>query len=151
MPDTARTAPALAPDASAAPASFLHLVIGHGAVTLTATLPGIRRPAVTRAVARACPRADDLVLAVSELASNAIIHSASGESGTFTMHLRTRRGMACAEITDQGPAARPVSRRNGWGLVVVAETTDRTGATVGADGRRTAWAEVTWPQPSRRR
>jgi hypothetical protein len=156
MPDTTHAAPALAYDASAAPASLLHLVIRRSTVTLTATLPGVSESVaaawqLTRAVVGACPRADDLVLAVSELVSNAIIHSASGESGTFTMRLRTGRARARVEIADQGPPGRPVSPRNGWGLVVVAETADQTGVTVDAEGRRSARAEVTWPPVSQRR
>ena len=47
-----------------------------------------------------CPRTDDLVLAVSELASNAVIHSASGQGGTFTIRLRTAPRWARVEITD---------------------------------------------------
>jgi hypothetical protein len=128
----------------------MHLVIAPGTTDLTATLPGTpaavaiaRR--LTREALTGCPRTDDLVLAVNELASNAVIHSASGQDGTFTLRVRTAPRWARVEITDQGPAASPSAARNGWGLTIVADVTDRTGATIPADGRRTAWAEATWP------
>jgi hypothetical protein len=54
-------------------------------------------------------------------------------------------------VTDQGPAATPPAERNGWGLAIVADVTDRTGATIQANGHGTAWAEVTWPIPARQK
>src|SRR5260370_39240739 len=43
----------------------------------------------TRTCPDGCPRAEDLVLAVSEMASNALAWSASGCGGTFTVRVRT--------------------------------------------------------------
>jgi anti-sigma regulatory factor (Ser/Thr protein kinase) len=94
-----------------------------------------------------CPRADDLVLAVSEMATNAIAWSASGCGGTFTVRVRTVPRWGRIEVTDEGPAPVPAASGNGFGLGLVAAVTDRTGHSIGADGRRTAWAEVTWPDP----
>jgi anti-sigma regulatory factor (Ser/Thr protein kinase) len=96
-----------------------------------------------------CPRADDLVLAVSELATNAIAWSASGCGGTFTVRVRTAPRWARVEVTDQGPAPVPAASGNGFGLGLVAEVTDRAGHSIGAMGSRTAWAEVTWPDEGR--
>jgi hypothetical protein len=112
-------------------------------------LPGTAAsvPAARRFVADAlggCPRADDLILAVSELVSNAVAHSASGQGGAIVVQVRTAPRWARIEVTDDGPAAGRPSRRNGWGLQIVASVTDRSGATIQPDGRRTAWAEVTW-------
>jgi two-component sensor histidine kinase len=90
-----------------------------------------------------CPRADDLLLAISELASNAIAHSAS-QSGMFTVRLSTLGHWARVEVTDDGPAEGAPSHGNGWGLQIVAGVTDRSGATMEPGGRRTASAEVTW-------
>jgi serine/threonine-protein kinase RsbW len=51
-----------------------------------------------------CPVADDTVLLVSELAANAVAHSASGQpGGTFTVRARIRdTGTVDAEVEDQG-------------------------------------------------
>jgi len=102
----------------------------------------------TAAALPGCPRADDLVLAVSELASNAVTWSASGQEGAFTVRVRAAPGWARVEVTDAGPAAgEPPAGGNGWGLLIVAEVTDRCGTVTGPDGSRTAWAEVTWGEP----
>jgi anti-sigma regulatory factor (Ser/Thr protein kinase) len=121
-------------------------------VPVTVSLPGI--PVSVRAarqfvrdVVGRCPRADDLALAVSELASNAIAWSASGQGGAFTVQVQTARRWARIEVTDLGPAALPPESSNGWGLGIVVAVTDRAGASTGAAGARTAWAEVTWPLP----
>jgi anti-sigma regulatory factor (Ser/Thr protein kinase) len=100
-----------------------------------------------RAAMADCPRADDLVLAVSELATNAIAWSASGCGGTFTVRVRTASRWARVEVADEGPAPVPAASGNGFGLGLVASVTDRTGHNIGADGSRTAWAEVAWPIP----
>lgn len=114
------------------------------------SLPGVRSSvsAARRFVADTlpdCPRADDLILAASELAANAVTHSASGEGGRFSVRIRTAPRWARVEVTDSGPALIPSAEHNGWGLRIVGEVTDRSGATIRAAGPRTAWAEVTWP------
>jgi hypothetical protein len=116
------------------------------------TLPGIAAavPAARRFTAESltgCPRAGDLVLAVSELASNAVAHSASGEGGTFTIRVRTAPRWARVEVADAGPALLPSGTLNGWGLRIVAEVADRSGAVVGPGCTRTAFAEATWALP----
>jgi hypothetical protein len=112
------------------------------------TLPGeaVSVPAARRFVRRAlvgCPRADDLALAVSELASNAVAWSAAGEGGTFTVTVRTAPRWARIEVTDPGPAACLAAPGNGWGLGIVAAVTDRQGT--GDGPGHSVWAEVTWP------
>jgi hypothetical protein len=94
-----------------------------------------------------CPRADDLMLAVTELTTNGISHSASGQGGSFTVRLRTAPSWARIEDTDDGPAAGDPSPRNGWGLAIVAGVTDRASAVIQPDGCRTAWCDVSWPSP----
>lgn len=91
-----------------------------------------------------CPRADDLVTAVSELAANAVRHSASGEGGTFTVRVRVAPRWARVEVTDSGPALLPPGPGSGMGLIIVAGICDRSGAAVGDDGSRTVFAEATW-------
>lgn len=125
-----------------------------------AALPGVpesvaaARRLVTRALA-GCPRCDDLVLAVSELATNAIAWSASGEGGIFLVRVRRVTLWARVEVTDDGPAsAKPAAPNpgtgvsaqpsaNGYGLLLVREVTDRCGTSF-TGGRRTSWAECTW-------
>jgi anti-sigma regulatory factor (Ser/Thr protein kinase) len=128
----------------------MHLVVATSPPTVTATLPG--EPAsvpvarrLTRAMLADCPRADDLMLAVTEFSANAIKHSASGEDGSFTVQVRTEPGWARVEVTDDGPAQGSTSVSNGWGLAIVADITDRASAVIRADGCRNAWAEVNWP------
>jgi anti-sigma regulatory factor (Ser/Thr protein kinase) len=99
----------------------------------------------TAAALADCPRTDDLVLAVSEMATNAIAWSASGCGGTFTVRVRTASRWARIEVADEGPAPVPAASGNGFGLGLVASVTDRTGHSIGVDGSRNAWAEVTWP------
>lgn len=130
--------------------SLPHLVVGTSPLTFTATLPGTPAsvPMVRRLLREAlpdCPRADDLMLALTELTTNTVAHSANGQGGSFTVRLRTTQHWARIEVTDQGPAECDQMPRNGWGLAIVAEVTDRAAAVTQSDGCRTAWAEVTWP------
>jgi two-component sensor histidine kinase len=130
--------------------SVMHLVIATSPPAVTATLPGTPKsvPVARRLVRETltgCPRAGDLMLTVTELAANSIKHSASGHGGSFTVQVRTDPGWARVEVTDDGPAQGNTSVSNGWGLAIVADVTDQTGAIIQPDGRRTAWAEVFWP------
>lgn len=92
-----------------------------------------------------CPRVDDLVLAVSEFATNVICWSVSGRGGFMVVAVRTAPRWARVEVTDEGPAGDVAGPGNGWGLGIVGCVTDRSGAHELAGGRRMAWAEVTWP------
>jgi anti-sigma regulatory factor (Ser/Thr protein kinase) len=130
---------------------LMHLVTNRsGATAGWVALPGIpvsvsaARHFVTSTL-RGCPRTDDLVLAVSELASNALTWSASGCGGTFIVRVRMVPRWARVEVTDDGPAPVSSSAGNGWGLGIVKAVADRAGFAASADGRRTAWAEATWP------
>lgn len=129
--------------------NLMHLLIAGSPKSVTATLPGMPSsvPVARRLVREAvpgCPRADDLVVAVSELVTNAIVHSASGRGGSFTMQVRTEPRWARVEITDEGPAPAGTSKRSGWGLEIVSGVTDKSAAVIQPDGCRTAWCEVTW-------
>jgi hypothetical protein len=115
-----------------------------------ATLPGepVSVPAARQFVRDAltgCPRADDLALAVTELASNAVRWSAARDHGTFTVTVRTAPRWARVEVTDPGPAAQPGGESNRWGLGIVAAITDRAGDSHGPGRSHTTWAEATWP------
>jgi serine/threonine-protein kinase RsbW len=117
-----------------------------GEIVLPGTPASVREARqFTAAWLRECPRAADLVLAMSELASNAVLHSASGEGGTFVVRVRTAPRWARIEVADGGPALSAAEATNGWGLGIVAAVTDRSGALTAPDGARVAFAEVTWP------
>lgn len=116
-----------------------------------------------------CPARDTLVTCVSELCTNAIRHTRSGDGGVFSVEVtRPRDGVARVAVADAGssgePRVRPVSRRfdglieypcdvsdlaeGGRGLSLVAALTSQWGyATVASGQGRTVWAEATWPVP----
>ena len=129
--------------------TLMNPVVVTSPLTITATLLGTPASvSISRRLVRAalpdCPRGDDLMLAVTELATNCVVHSASGQGGSFTVRLRTGPSWARIEVTDDGPADSQATVSNGWGLAIVAGITDRAGAVIQGDGCRTAWAEVTW-------
>jgi hypothetical protein len=114
MPERPPAGPAPLAVNGTRPVVLMHLVIPEATSAFTATLPGTAGSvAVTRQLTRSalpdCPRIEDLLLAVSELASNSIIHSASGQGGTFLVRVRTAPRWARAEIADQD---QPRPRRN---------------------------------------
>lgn len=102
-----------------------------------------------------CPARETLRSCVSELCTNAILHTASGAGGVFTVEvLRPRPGAACVAVTDQGSAAGPPrvlprdrGSEDGRGLALVAALAGRWGYHRAAGGGLTVWAEATWPVP----
>jgi anti-sigma regulatory factor (Ser/Thr protein kinase) len=97
--------------------------------------------------------ADAVRLIVSELATNAVLHT-SGLSPTFTVDVRLER---CEQlyigVTDSHPR-RPRSQRaaaqqdNGRGMVIVRHLTQESGGrlevTPTADGGKTVWITIPW-------
>jgi anti-sigma regulatory factor (Ser/Thr protein kinase) len=111
-------------------------------------------------VARAldgCPAAADAVLGVSELASNAVQHSRSGQGGQFQVLVWRGRASACVAVIDDGARCGPAPRAHspgdlagsGHGLRVVAELAASWGhqdlALSGLPGRA-VWFHLTWVQ-----
>jgi anti-sigma regulatory factor (Ser/Thr protein kinase) len=103
-----------------------------------------------------CPARETLLTCVSELAANAIEHTASGAGGVFTVEvIRPRAGVALVAVTDDGCGDDPVIRRaddlaeGGRGLALVAALSSRWGYRATGRGR-TVWAEATWPIPVER-
>ena len=108
-----------------------------------------------------CPARETLVTCVSELCTNAIEHTASGDGGVFAVEvLLPGEGVARIAVTDAGAATGPDpgrSRRHeagdlaegGRGLALVAACTSRWGYRDAGAGAplpgRTVWAEATWP------
>ncbi|MGH3168607.1 MAG: ATP-binding protein, partial [Trebonia sp.] len=100
-----------------------------------------------------CPARETLLTCVSELATNAIEHTASGRGGMFTVEVgRPREGVAFVAVADDGAATAPAVEaaddfaEGGRGLALVAAYSSRWGFRDGERGR-TVWAEVTWPVP----
>jgi serine/threonine-protein kinase RsbW len=100
-----------------------------------------------------CPARETLLACVSELAANAIAHSASGAGGLFTVEVvRPAAGVARVAVTDAGGPREPAIREahdlaeGGRGLALVAAMSSRWGYyDVDAGPGRTVWAEATWP------
>jgi anti-sigma regulatory factor (Ser/Thr protein kinase) len=103
-----------------------------------------------------CPARETLSACASELAANAVAHTASGAGGVFAVEVsRPANGVALVAVTDLGGPGEPAIRpRNAWdelaesgrGLALVAACSSRWGYREAGDGRgRTVWAEATWP------
>jgi anti-sigma regulatory factor (Ser/Thr protein kinase) len=98
-----------------------------------------------------CPAREVLLMCVSELCTNAIAHSASGNGGVFIVEVSCPRdGMARVAVTDEGGPSVPAPRAldlmadGGRGLALVAACTSRWGHAEAHPGR-TVWAEACWP------
>jgi anti-sigma regulatory factor (Ser/Thr protein kinase) len=95
-----------------------------------------------------CPAADDLILCASELATNAVRHSRSRESGgTFTVRCEIRPDAHTRlQVEDDGgpwsePSSDPI---RGRGLEIVRALTSRFTITPTATGRAVS-ATFDWP------
>jgi serine/threonine-protein kinase RsbW len=90
--------------------------------------------------------ADDAILCLSELATNATLHSRSREpGGSFQVRVERHGSHARAEVTDQGgPWQQQASGndQNGRGLLVVARLAQNWGRTGDEDTGWTLWFEV---------
>jgi len=99
-----------------------------------------------------CPARETLLACVSELAANAIAHTASGSGGMFAVEvIRPAGGVALIAVTDAGSPCEPSVRdaddlaEGGRGLALVAALASRWGHHRAPGGGRTVWAEATWP------
>ena len=54
-----------------------------------------------------CPAASDAILLTSELATNAVTHSATGRGGLFAVSISHAPGRVRVTVTDDGSATRP--------------------------------------------
>ena len=125
------------------------------AVPLSRTFPGrsdqvaAARQFIRDALAE-CPGAADVVLLTSELAANAILHSASGDGGSFGVALHQVPALVRVEVTDGGSPAGPTVeargrlRPSGRGLLLVEELAARWGYRGGPSGR-VVWFELECP------
>jgi anti-sigma regulatory factor (Ser/Thr protein kinase) len=106
-----------------------------------------------------CPARDALVSCASELAANAVVHTASGAGGFFSVEVACpRTGVARVSVTDAGGPTEPRAGKpvidepadvgdlpvSGLGLALVAARASHWGFSDARAGR-TVWAEATWP------
>jgi serine/threonine-protein kinase RsbW len=97
-----------------------------------------------------CPAADEVILCVSELAANAVMHSVSRRpGGTFAVRIQSFPGAYIRiEVDDDGgpwlaPAPDPGSGR---GLDIIGVLAAEWGVATRPAGR-TVWARFNWPSP----
>ncbi|MEV8633530.1 ATP-binding protein [Streptosporangium sp. NPDC051023] len=95
------------------------------------------------------PASEDVVLLVSEVVTNSVVHSASGEGGKVAMTVALGSGTVLVEVSDAGSGASTPHVRNdpqaenGRGMFLVDLLASRWGIRDGArSGRRTVWFEV---------
>jgi serine/threonine-protein kinase RsbW len=101
-----------------------------------------------------CAARGDVLLLASELCTNAIVHSRSGEAGgQFSVDIDWAPALARVVIGDQGSAKTPVIvarsvdagqlGESGRGLLLVDDVADDWG-TASRPNRRWVWADVAW-------
>jgi serine/threonine-protein kinase RsbW len=95
-----------------------------------------------------CPAADEVILCLSELAANAVLHSDSRRpSGTFTVRIDSCPGAYIRiEVADDGGPwlARAPDPGSGRGLDIIAELAAEWGVATSPAGRA-VWARFSWP------
>jgi len=96
---------------------------------------------------------DEAVLLVSELCTNALLHTASGYDGTFEVAVYLGSLSARIEVRDGGAATAPSVRQPvgtfaeyGRGLDLVELVSDRWGYSGDSNGR-SVFFELRWKQP----
>jgi len=99
-----------------------------------------------------CPARGDLVLVASELASNAIRHTASGQGGTFAVEVTWGGGAVLVAVDDAGAPGEPrvvddPAAEGGRGLLVVRELSARMSVSGTGTGRQVR-AEIPWHDPA---
>jgi serine/threonine-protein kinase RsbW len=91
-----------------------------------------------------CPRADDAILIVSELASNAVVHSGS-RNQSFTVRAEIQPGHLRIEVEDLGgpwdPKPRDASRPHGLDVIEALTGPDKWGVD-GNQAGRVVWCRL---------
>jgi anti-sigma regulatory factor (Ser/Thr protein kinase) len=95
------------------------------------------------------PAADDAILCLSELVTNAAVHSRSRmPGGHFTVRAEIHGSRLRVEVEDQGgPWTQPVpgGEQHGHGLHIISQLARTWGITGDSDTGWTVWAEITSP------
>jgi anti-sigma regulatory factor (Ser/Thr protein kinase) len=106
------------------------------------------REFIARAV-DGCPVADEVILLASEVAANAVVHTASGKGGTFTVVVCAGDQVFRVEIHDDGSQSPPTIGAtgelvgSGRGLGLVESLATRWGY-LGDRNGRVVWFEAEW-------
>jgi anti-sigma regulatory factor (Ser/Thr protein kinase) len=104
---------------------------------------------------RDCPIVDDAVLCLSELASNAVLHSDSRKpGGTFTVRVEVHDSdYVWIEVEDNGGAWQEPTRRDGrpHGLEIIRQLTADSGKDGDSLTGWVMWAQLDWSAPAARR
>lgn len=95
-----------------------------------------------------CPARSDVITVASELASNAVKHTASGRGGWFAAEISWHATAVRVAVADQGAPGGPrliddPMAEHGRGLQVVRALSARMGVAGGRRGRL-VWGEVPW-------
>src|SRR5215468_7418191 len=97
-----------------------------------------------------CPAADEVILCLSELAANAVLHSDSRRpGGTFTIRIESCPGAYIRiEVEDDGgPWLAPApDSGSGRGLDIIRALAAEWGVAT-SPARRAVWARFDWPSP----
>jgi anti-sigma regulatory factor (Ser/Thr protein kinase) len=95
------------------------------------------------------PAADDAILCLSELVTNAIVHSRSRQpGGIFTVRAEIHGGRLRVEVQDQGgpwTRPRPDDMQHGHGLHIISQLARAGGITGDSDTGWTVWFETDCP------
>ncbi len=109
----------------------------------------VARRRVRRFLGAGHPASEDVVLLVSEVVTNSVVHSASGGGGEVAMTVAVGSGTVLVEVSDGGSGASAPHVRNdpqaenGRGMFLVDLLASRWGIRGGDSGdRRTVWFEV---------
>jgi anti-sigma regulatory factor (Ser/Thr protein kinase) len=103
----------------------------------------------TRRVLGGCPVLDEAVLLVSELATNAVEHTATGGAGSFDVTICQGQTSLLIAVKDDGSSKTPLPRpadalaEDGRGLDLVDLVADRWGY-CGNEHGRMVWFELRW-------
>ncbi|HEV2374508.1 MAG TPA: ATP-binding protein [Streptosporangiaceae bacterium] len=95
-----------------------------------------------------CPARDDVLSVATELAGNAIQHTASGNGGWFAVEVTLDHSVVAVAVADCGGPEEPhiiedLECEHGRGLLLVQGLSIRTGYN-GDDSGRLVWAHIAW-------
>jgi anti-sigma regulatory factor (Ser/Thr protein kinase) len=139
------------------------MVLSTWALPGTARSAGYLRALVRELLGRDHPRLHDISLGLTEMFTNAVAHTRSGNDGWVTITMAGGGGVIRAEMIDEGASgARPRVqnddgrqgdawqdgglREDGRGLILLAALSDRWGFADGGLGTR-VWAEFSGSPP----